>query len=321
MQILVTGGAGFIGSHLVRALLARGEKVTVLDELNDYYPPAWKRANLERLRAYKPFEFVQGDIRDLPLCERLFRDGRFSAIVHLAARAGVRPSLAEPILYEEVNCRGTLNLLECARTTGVERFVFASSSSVYGCSKAVPFREDDPAAGPASPYGATKRAGEIYCATYTHLYGLPTLCLRFFTVYGPGQRPDMAIHKFTRLIDTGKPLPFFGDGTSRRDYTWVDDIEQGLLNSLTATYTHEIVNLGESHTTTLLDLVRMIEEGLGKKAVLERLPEQPGDVPTTYADISKARSLLGYNPTTPIDQGLERFVRWYRDTGRAWWER
>ena len=321
MAILVTGGAGFIGSHLCRTLLERGERVTVLDDLNDYYPPSWKRANLERLREVAKFEFVHGDIRDLPLCERLFREGKFAAVVHLAARAGVRPSLAEPLLYEDVNCRGTLNLLECSRKNDVGRFVFASSSSVYGCSKSVPFREDDPAAGPASPYGATKRSAEIHCATYTHLYGLPTLCLRFFTVYGPGQRPDMAIHKFARFIDTGKPIPFFGDGSSRRDYTWVDDIQQGLVNALTAEYRHEIVNLGESNTTTLSDLVRSIEEGLGKKAVLERLPDQPGDVPTTYADISKAKALLGYAPTTPFPVGIGKFIRWYQDVGRAWWGR
>lgn len=321
MSILVTGGAGFIGSHLCRALLERGERVTVLDDLNDFYSPSWKRANLDRLRETAPFEFVQGDIRDLPLCERLFREGRFAAVVHLAARAGVRPSLAQPLLYEDVNGRGTLQLLECARAHGVGRFIFASSSSVYGCSRRVPFREDDPVNQPASPYGATKRAGELYCAAYTHLYGLPTLCLRLFTVYGPGQRPDMAIHKFTRLIDTGRPIPFFGDGSTRRDYTWVDDIQQGLLNALTASYRHEVVNLGESKTTTLSELVRCIEDGLGKKALLQRLPDQPGDVPVTCADVSKARSLLGYAPTTPFEVGIEKFLRWYRDTGRSWWER
>lgn len=313
MHVFLTGGAGFIGSHLAERLLGRGDRVTVIDELNDYYDPAVKQANLDAYLSRPGARFVRGDIRDLPLLEGLFAEARYDVIVHLAARAGVRPSLEQPLLYEDVNCRGTLNLLELARRHRIRRFVFASSSSVYGNSSDVPFREDARVDRPISPYAATKAAGELLCSTYHHLYGLSVNALRFFTVYGPRQRPDMAIHKFTALIDAGKPVPFFGDGSTERDYTFYTDIIDGVTAAIDRDLGFEIFNLGESRTTTLSRLVQLIEANLGKKAVLQPLPMQPGDVNVTYADVSKARRLLGYNPSTPIEDGIRAFVAWYRD--------
>ena len=312
MVILVTGGAGFIGSHLTERLLGRGDSVVVLDNLNDYYDPSIKKRNLSKIIEDPAATFVQGDIRDADQLDKLFTGNKFDVIVHLAARAGVRPSLEQPLLYEDVNCRGTLNLLECARKYGVSRFVFASSSSVYGNVKEIPFLEDARIDRPVSPYAATKAAGELYCHNYHHLYGVSSTCLRFFTVYGPRQRPDMAIHKFTALIDKGEPLPFYGDGTTERDYTYYTDIIDGVVASIDRDLGFEILNLGESQTTKLTELVEIIETSLGKKAQLTRLPMQPGDVTITCADVSKARKLLDYKPTTTVAEGVGRFVEWYR---------
>jgi len=311
-HVLVTGGAGFIGSHLTRRLLGRGDRVTVLDEFNDYYDPAIKRANVAPLVGRDDYRLVEGDIRDADRVDLLFREGAFDGVVHLAARAGVRPSLAEPILYEEVNCIGTLNLLEAARHHGPEVFIFGSSSSVYGINEKVPFSEEDEVNQPISPYATTKRAGELLCYNYHHLYGLKTACLRFFTVYGPSQRPEMAIHKFTDLLAAGRPITMYGDGASRRDYTYVDDIVDGIVASLDAAFGFEIFNLGGADTTSLADLIQWIAAELEVEPSIEYLPDQPGDVPLTYADVSKANRLLGYAPKVPIREGLSRFVEWYR---------
>ncbi len=319
-HILVTGGAGFIGSHLTRRLLGRGERVTVLDDFNDFYDPARKRANVAPFLDRDDYRLVEGDIRDAALVDRLFAPaenpgwGGFDAVIHLAARAGVRPSLAEPILYEEVNCIGTLNLLEAARREGPENFVFGSSSSVYGINRKVPFSEDDPIEAPISPYATTKRTGELMCFNYHHLYGLKTSCLRFFTVYGPAQRPEMAIHKFTDLLARGETIPLFGNGDSRRDYTFIDDIVDGILAALELAPGFEIFNLGGAETTRLGDLVQWLAEELAVQPRIESLPDQPGDVPITYADVSKASRMLSYAPRIPIREGLRRFVDWYQTT-------
>ncbi len=308
-KILVTGGAGFIGSHVARALLARGDQVCVLDNFNDFYDPALKRANAASLSAAK---IVSGDIRERAMVAGLFDDGKFDAVIHLAAMAGVRPSLEDPLHYADVNVRGSLILLEELKKRPAMRFVFASSSSVYGSNERVPFREDDDIHHPVSPYAATKRAGELLAYTYHHLYGIPTSCLRFFTVYGPGQRPEMAIAKFTRAVMAGKPIPFFGDGSTRRDYTYVDDIVDGVVRALDRCAGYEIYNLGESATTTLSELVQLIGKAVGETPILDRQPLQPGDVLVTYADISKARASLGYAPRTAVAEGLRRYVEWVR---------
>ena len=309
---LITGGAGFIGSHLTRRLLERGDAVTVLDDFNDYYDPGRKRANVAPYLGRDGFRLVEGDIRDAARVDGLFREGRFDCVIHLAARAGVRPSLAEPILYEDVNCIGTLRLLEAARRHGPEVFVFGSSSSVYGINEKLPFSEEDPVDRPISPYATTKRAGELLCYNYHHLYGLKTSCLRFFTVYGPAQRPEMAIHKFTRLLARGEPIPIYGDGSSRRDYTYVDDIIDGVVAALDAEFGFEVLNLGGADTTSLADLVRWIAAELDVEPGMQYLADQPGDVPITYADVAKARRLIGYEPRVPMREGLARFVEWYR---------
>ena len=318
MHILLTGGAGFIGSHLTRRLLARGDRVTVLDDFNDYYDPARKRANIAPFLAgdSPSYRLVEGDIRDAALVDRTFSEGGFDAVVHLAARAGVRPSLLEPILYEEVNCVGTLRLLEAARRHGPKTFLFGSSSSVYGINEKLPFSEDDEVNQPISPYATTKRAGELLCYNYHHLYGFLTACLRFFTVYGPRQRPEMAIHKFTDLLARGKTVPLYGDGSSRRDYTYIDDILDGLLAALDLAPGFEILNLGGAETTSLNDLVAWIAAELAVEPRIEYLPGQPGDVPITYADVSKAARLLGYSPKVPIREGLRRFVAWYMESSQ-----
>ena len=310
MNVLVTGGAGFIGSHTVERLLARGDSITVLDEFNDYYDPAVKRANVEAFNGAA--RVVEGDIRDRALVDRLFDEGKFETVIHLAGRAGVRPSIQEPELYLAANINGTFHLLEAARRTGTPRFVFASSSSVYGINKKVPFAETDLIVNTISPYAMTKMAGEQLCSNYTNLYGIRTVCLRFFTVYGPRQRPDLAISKFTRLIDEGKPVPRYGDGSTARDYTYIDDIVDGIMAA--AAYQgapFDIFNLGGSRTTTLSELIALVEKALGKPAIIENLPLQPGDVPLTYADVSKAHDLLGYAPHTPITEGIPKFVAWY----------
>ena len=318
MHVLVTGGAGFIGSHLTRRLLARGDTLTVLDDFNDFYAPARKRENVAPLLGHAGYRVVEGDIRDERLVDRLFAEGGFGAVVHLAARAGVRPSLREPILYEDVNCIGTLRLLEAARRHGPEIFIFGSSSSVYGINEKIPFAEDDEVNQPISPYATTKRTGELLCFNYHHLYGLRTACLRFFTVYGPAQRPEMAIHKFTDLLWRGQAVPMYGNGSSRRDYTYVDDIVDGLVAALDLAPGFEILNLGGADTTSLSDLVHWLAEELAVEPRIDYLPAQPGDVPITYADVSKAARLLGYSPKVPIREGLRRFVSWFRErAGRA----
>jgi UDP-glucuronate 4-epimerase len=308
-HVLVTGGAGFIGSHVGRALLARGERVTVLDTFNDFYDPKLKLRNAAEL---KDARIVTGDIRDAGAMTRLFHEGKFDAVIHLAAMAGVRPSLEDPLHYQDVNVRGTLILLEELKKCPETRFVFASSSSVYGSNEKVPFREDDDIHHPVSPYAATKRAGELLAYTYHHLYGIPTSCLRFFTVYGPGQRPEMAIAKFTASVMAKRPIPFFGDGSTRRDYTYVDDIVDGVVRALDRCSGYEIYNLGESATTTLSELVQQIGAAVGETPILDRQPLQPGDVLVTYADISKAKAKLGYAPSTDVAEGLRRYVEWVR---------
>jgi UDP-glucuronate 4-epimerase len=315
-RILVTGGAGFIGSHLVDRLLREGDwRVTVVDDLNDFYSPDIKRANLSAAQEDPNFKFVELDIRDAERLRELFDNEQFDCIVHLAARAGVRPSLCQPKLYAETNIDGTLNLLELARDFEIKQFVFGSSSSVYGINAKVPFSEDDRIHQPISPYASTKAAGELLCHTYSHLFDIRTVCLRFFTVYGARQRPDLAIHKFSRLIAEGKPIQIFGDGTTRRDYTYVDDIIQGVRASIDYKDSmHEVFNLGESETTELKRLVELLEESLGMKAIIDRQPMQPGDVPITFADISKAKRLLNYSPKTKIDEGIPKFVEWFRES-------
>jgi UDP-glucuronate 4-epimerase len=312
-NILITGGAGFIGSHLVDRLIAEGNwRITVVDDFNDFYDQSIKRANIEPHLANPDFKLVEADIRDFYLLHEVFDEGQFDCLVHLAARAGVRPSLTEPRLYVETNINGTTNLLELARQHGVTQFVFGSSSSVYGENKKVPFSEDDPIFNPISPYAATKAAGELLCHTYSHLYGMRTICLRFFTVYGARQRPDLAIHKFAKLINAGQVIPVFGDGTTRRDYTYIDDIISGVRAAIDYNQTDdEVINLGESRTVELRELISLLENGLGKKAQIDRQPTQPGDVPQTFADIAKARRLLNYNPQTQIEDGISLFINWF----------
>ncbi len=314
-KILITGGAGFIGSHLVDLLLGESQwQVTVVDDFNDFYEPSIKKANIRAHQQNPLFRLAEADIRDRSQLQRIFEETSFDAIVHLAARAGVRPSLTQPQLYVETNINGTMNLLELARENGIRQFVFGSSSSVYGVNEKVPFSEDDPIFNPISPYAATKAAGELLCHTYSHLYGLRCICLRFFTVYGARQRPDLAIHKFARLITEGKPIPVFGDGTTRRDYTFIDDIIAGVRAAIDYDKTdYEVINLGESRTVELRELISLLENELDQAAVIDRQPLQPGDVPQTYADISKARRLLGYNPQTQIEEGIRKFVEWFRE--------
>ncbi len=312
MNIILTGGAGFIGSHLAERLLRDGCRLEIVDDLNDYYAPALKRENLEAVRRAGAFEFHHADIRDTARMDAIVRAARPDAIIHLAARAGVRPSLEQPLLYEEVNMLGTTGLLEACRHHGVPKFVFASSSSIYGIANRVPFSEEDTNNLPISPYAATKLAGEKLCFTYSHLFGVRAVCLRFFTVYGPRQRPDLAIRKFTELIDAGKPIPFYGDGSTGRDYTFVDDTVAGIVGALNHDTPYGVFNLGNSHPVGLRTMLATIEQALGKTAVLNRQPDQPGDVPITYADISKARAAFGYNPATPFPAGIARFVAWHR---------
>ncbi|MDF3059540.1 MAG: epimerase [Rariglobus sp.] len=311
-KFLVTGGAGFIGSHLTEALLAAGHEVVVFDDFNDYYDPAIKEGNLAGVKA----EVVRGDIRDDALVVRTFAAHRFDGVFHLAARAGVRPSIADPRLYFSTNMDGTLNLLEACRRNGVNDFIFASSSSVYGVNSKVPFAESDLIERTISPYAATKIAGEQMCSNYAHLFGLRCMCLRFFTVYGPRQRPDLAISKFTAAILAGKPIDRYGDGSTARDYTYVEDIVRGIVAA--ARYTEksafEIFNLGGSATTTLNELIALVEDATGRKAIINQLPDQPGDVPRTFADVGKARRLLGYEPHTPINEGVRKYVEWARRT-------
>lgn len=317
MKVLVTGGAGFIGSHVCERLMDSGHDLAIIDDLNDFYDPRLKFSNLAALRAHGDFRFHRMDISDSRRVMAAIREEQPEAIIHLAARAGVRPSLDDPLLYERVNMQGTVALLEASRQSGVRKFVFASSSSIYGIANQVPFREDDHFNWPISPYAATKLAGEKICFTYSHLYGLPVACLRFFTVYGPRQRPDLAIRKFTEMIDRGETIPVFGDGSSGRDYTFVQDTVDGILAALHHDCRYEVFNLGNSSPVDLLTLIRTIEGALGKKADIRWLPNQPGDVPITYADISKAQRLLGYSPRVTLTEGIRRFVEWRQDEERA----
>lgn len=320
-RILLTGGAGFIGSHVAEALLRRGTKLSIVDNLDDFYAPSRKRLNLQEILSTGSYDFFEADVRDMDALRKIAERVQPEIVIHLAARAGVRPSIAQPALYESVNVTGTVNLLEIAREFKVQRLICGSSSSVYGISNSVPFCEDDLKTRPISPYAATKLAAELMCYTYTHLYGLTTLCLRFFTVYGPRQRPDLAIHKFTALIESGKPIPVYGDGSMGRDYTYVDDIVAGVVASLDyapqSMPPFEIFNLGNSHPVRLAELIALLEAATGKKALQERLPDQPGDVPITWANIDKAKRLLGYSPKTSMEQGLRNFVAWYRSTLRG----
>ena len=313
MKILVTGGAGFIGSHLVEKLIATGHDVAILDDFNDFYDPQIKHANIAAVA--KDAAVYQVDLRDSAAVRNLFHRAKFQTIAHLAARAGVRPSIQHPQLYYDTNVNGTLHLLDAARVTGVERFIFASSSSVYGISKTVPFSEDQHLTQTLSPYAATKIASEFLCSTFSHLYQMRVVALRYFTVYGPRQRPDLAIHQFTRRIYAGQPIEQFGDGTTRRDYTYIDDVIQGTMAAFKYSGpSFDVFNLGESETIQLKDLIAALENALGKKAKINRLPEQPGDMPLTCAGISKARKLLGYNPTTRLHDGLLRFIDWFLHT-------
>jgi UDP-glucuronate 4-epimerase len=311
MKILTTGAAGFIGSHLTERLLARGCHVVGLDNFDDFYDPQIKRHNIQGALSNENFELIEADIRDAGAVDKVVADG-IDAIIHLAAKAGVRPSIAQPVLYADVNINGTTVLLESAKKHNVKKFVFGSSSSVYGNNEKVPFSEDDNVDFPISPYAATKKACELICHTYHHLYEIDITCLRFFTVYGPRQRPDLAIHKFAKLIEQAKPIPVFGDGTMMRDFTYIDDIIDGIAAAMDKCDGFNIYNLGESRPISVNDLIAEIEKALGKKAVKEYMPAQPGDVERTYADVTKAVNELGYNPSTAIEAGLAEFVVWLR---------
>lgn len=312
MTILLTGAAGFIGSHTSRALLNEGHQVIGIDDLNDFYNPAWKEENLQPLKENKEFTFYKQDIRDLEGLLTIARQHRPEVILHLAARAGVRPSIREPLLYEETNVRGTLNLLEIAREQGIRQFVFASSSSVYGNQDKVPFSETDPCNAPISPYAATKKAAELLAYTYSHLYGINCIGLRFFTVYGPAGRPDMAPYLFTEAILTGRPINKFGDGTTRRDYTYIDDIVAGVAASINIDRRFEIINLGNNSPITLNEFISTLENITGNQMQVIEKEMQPGDVVQTYADIEKAKKLLRFEPKTSFAEGMSKFVEWFK---------
>ena len=312
MNYLVTGGAGFIGSHVCERLLGLGHTVWTFDDLNPFYDLAIKQRNVQALAAPKDrFRFVRGDLTDRPAVDALLGSVKFDQIIHLAARAGVRPSLAEPALYQRVNVEGTVNLLEAARLNGVKKITIASSSSVYGVNARVPFSETDPIFSAISPYAASKLACEALGHVYHHVYGMDVVMLRFFTVYGPRQRPDLAIHKFAQLMTQGKPIPVFGDGSTARDYTYVTDTVDGVLACTEKEFGYEIFNLGESQTVRLSYLIELLEKGLGRRAIIDRQPVQPGDVPITCANIDKARARIGYNPRVKIEEGIGRFVEWF----------
>jgi len=320
-RILLTGGAGFIGSHLSEALLHRNAQLTIVDNLDDFYSPALKKATLEEIRNLGDYEFHAVDICDTQSMHNVIARSRPDVVIHLAARAGVRPSIEQPSLYGKVNVSGTVNLLELCREVGIKKFIFGSSSSVYGATSKAPFSEDHVEGRPISPYAATKLSAELFCYTYAHLYGFPVICLRFFTVYGPRQRPDLAIHKFTAQLEAGRPISIFGDGTSGRDYTHVSDIVAGILAALDYKFPSsvevpfEVFNLGNSHPVTLAELLQLLEMATGRKAIREHRPLQPGDVPLTWAEISKAARLLGYHPKVTLEEGLRGFVAWYRTLG------
>lgn len=318
--IIVTGAAGFIGSHAAVSFLNRGYRVIGVDNFCDFYPRPWKELNVQSVAKVggADFSMEEMEIQDAPEVGRVMAAAKPAAVLHLAAMAGVRPSIERPVHYSDVNVTGTVNLLESAVRNGVGKFLFASSSSVYGNNEKVPFGEEDAVEHPISPYAATKRAGELIAHTYWHLYKLPVFCLRFFTVYGPRQRPDLAIHKFTRLISDGKPVPFFGDGSTSRDYTFVSDIVAGINGALDHCDRFRIYNLGGSSPITLKELVEQIEAAVGKKAVLDRRPAQPGDVERTFADVSRAGAELGYRPQVTIQEGIRRFVQWFKEEGHLY---
>ena len=312
MTILVTGGAGFIGSHLCGSLLKNGHRVVCLDNFDLFYDPKIKEQNILEWQANAAFRLYRGDIRDKNVLGEVFREQTIDVVVHLAAKAGVRPSILDPVGYMDVNVNGTASLLEAMRAAGVQRFVFGSSSSIYGNQAKMPFSETDDVSCPISPYAASKRSGELLAHTYHHLYGMEVACLRFFTVYGPRQRPDLAIHKFTQLALSGKSIPLYGDGLTRRDYTFVDDITGGILRLLdTPDWGFGIFNLGSGQPITLLDMVHALEAALDKKLEINYLDKQPGDVEQTYADITKARAFFGYRPSIAFAEGVRRFVEWY----------
>lgn len=312
MTVFVTGGAGFIGSHLCESLLKTGHQVVSLDNFDPFYDPEIKERNVAGLAGNRNFRLLRGDIRDRQVLRDVFRDHDVDAVVHLAAKAGVRPSIQHPVEYMDVNVNGTAALLEAMREAGVRRFVFGSSSSIYGNQEKMPFSETDDVSAPISPYAASKRSGELLAYTFHHLYGMEVACLRFFTVYGPRQRPDLAIHKFTRLALAGKPIPLYGDGLTRRDYTFVEDITGGILRLLdTPAWGFEIFNLGNGRPITLLDMVHAIEQALDKKLEINYMDKQPGDVEQTHADIGKAEAFFGYRPAVGFPEGVRRFVEWY----------
>lgn len=312
-KYLITGGAGFIGSNLTARLLSEGHEVVCVDNFDAFYDIAIKHKNISVFKDNDAYTLEEGDIRDYDFMRGLFTRHKFKQVIHLAARAGVRPSIVDPLLYNDVNIKGTLNILECLKEFKIPKMIFASSSSVYGTNKKVPFAEDDLIQKTISPYAVTKLAGEMFCHSYAHLYGISIAALRFFTVYGPSQRPEMAIHKFTDAVFKGKKIPMFGDGSSRRDYTYVEDIVEGIVASMKADFKFEIFNLGNCNTISLKDLITQIEIAAGKKAIIEQLSAQPGDVPITYADITKPKEMLGYNPQTPIEEGIVKFVNWYKE--------
>lgn len=313
LNYLVTGGAGFIGSHLVDRLLKEGNCVSIIENFDDFYDRSIKENNISHALKYRDFNPIEGDIRDEKLLYKIFNDNKIDVVVHLAAKAGVRPSIMHPLEYYDVNVMGTLKLLEAMKTYGCKKMIFASSSSVYGNNKKIPFSEEDDVDSPISPYAATKKAGELLCHTYHHLYGFDIFCLRFFTVYGPRQRPDLAIHKFTKLITQGKPIPVFGDGNTCRDYTYIDDILQGIYSAIINLNGFEVINLGDSKTISLHKMIEVIEAEVGKKAIIEFLPEQLGDVKRTHADISKAKKILNYQPQVKFEEGIKEFVKWYQE--------
>ena len=320
-RVLVTGAAGFIGSLLTERLLAEGHEVIGVDNFDPFYDAAQKRLNLQQANSHDGFRFIEADCAEADRLETALADEAIDVIVHLAAKAGVRPSIKDPLAYGRANLTATQSMLELARRCGIQRFVFGSSSSVYGNNERVPFSEDDPVDHPISPYAATKRAGELLCHAHAHLNGTALIALRFFTVYGPRQRPDLAIRKFATLLEAGEPIPMFGDGSTERDYTWIDDILDGVTAAIRRTAEHpgefEIINLGESRTTELRRLIELIAEAMNVDPVIDRLPLQPGDVQRTFADVSKARRLLGYDPSTPVEEGIPRFVDWFLSRERA----
>ncbi len=313
MDIMVTGGAGFIGSHLCQRILSLGHNVICFDDFNDYYDPAVKEDNIRELADDSRFTLFRAGITDRKAVDEIFSSNNIDIVIHLAARAGVRPSLADAALYEKVNVGGTINLLDSCRDRGIKKFIFASSSSVYGGNMKMPFSETDRVDSPVSPYAATKKSGELICYTYHHLYDISVFAFRFFTVYGPRQRPEMAIHRFTRHIFEGRPIEVFGDGSTSRDYTYIDDIVNGLINSLDLVCGYEVINLGNSYPVKLDRLIRMIQEASGRKADIRYTELQPGDVPATFADIEKARKLIKYKPGTTMEEGLGLFMDWYKE--------